>query len=910
VTDQREFPPGTGAPLGPPVAVPKGPPPAPAPMGPPAPAPKGPQGAEPLGRPGASGRPGAPPPPSPPPVQPGWPVPPPSRPQPAGAVPLLTHDAAGGRWAPAGYGPDGFPPETAGPDGAQRGPEFPRGHGPGPRPPATAAYATSRAGAAVAPRRPPPGGRPGGPAGPGGPRPPVRGDSGGRRWRRRLVRAGLVLFGLVVLVPVVAFLVGWVIFDVPSADQTAVTQIATFKYADGAALATIRPDNVNRTIVPIDQVPEHVRHAVLAAEDRSFYSNPGFDITGIGRALWNQATGGVGGGSTITQQYIKVSTGQDQFSLLRKYKEVVLAVKVSQEQTKDQILGNYLNVIYLGRGAYGIQAASQAYFGKDAKDLDVSEAAMLAGTIQSPSRWDPAKNPDKSKERWNFVLDGMVAQGWLPAADRAKQTFPQFLPEPPASGGIPGDAAGHVYNLAKAELEARGISEQEINTEGLTIDLTIDSKRQQQAVDAVTKVLKGQPANLRSALVSVDPKTGAIMAYYGGPNGVGTDYAQAMRQPGSSFKPFVLAAALQGNVLDPTGQPVGLGSLYDGSSPQTFLGIPVSNSEGFSCNPCDVRTAMTKSVNTVFYKMGIDTGPARVVDAAHQAGIPSEELPNPTAGIALGDKEVRPIDMASAFATFAADGIRHEPYVVTKVTAADGRVLYDHGRSTGSQAIPQPVARNVTEAMKDVPTSSLIPIAGGRAEAGKTGTVQHPTLNNQNKDAWMVGFTPSVSTAVWVGTDTSEPIKNAQGRPVFGRMLPGSIWQGYMNAATRGTPVDQFSPFVPLGTPPAAPVVDGSGDGNESDKSGDNSDDSDKKRDKDKKDKHHDDSSSSDGSDSSSGDGSNSSDSRDSGDSGSSGDSSSDDNAVFERPGGLLVPNLRNTGGSVAPVAQTRPLSP
>ena len=240
-------------------------------------------------------------------------------------------------------------------------------------------------------------------------------------------------------------------------------------------------------------MPPHVRQAVLSAEDRSFYSNPGFDLTGIGRALWNQATGGIGGGSTITQQYVKVSTGQDSASLWRKYKEIVLAVKISQEQSKDQILENYLNVIYLGRGAYGIQAASQAYFGKDVKDLSVSEGAMLAGTIQSPSRWDPAKNLEKSTERWNFVLDGMVAQGWLPGADRAQQEFPAFLPEAPQGGGIPGDAGGHVYKLAMDELTARGITEQEINTEGLTIDLTIDSKRQEQAVAAVTKVLKGQP---------------------------------------------------------------------------------------------------------------------------------------------------------------------------------------------------------------------------------------------------------------------------------------------------------------------------------------------------------------------------------------------------------------------------------
>jgi membrane peptidoglycan carboxypeptidase len=632
---------------------------------------------------------------------------------------------------------------------------------------------------------------------------PRRPSAGGRGRKtvspwRRVRRISYVVLGLLLIGPFVAFVVGWFMFPVPSSQEVALAQVATFEFEDGGELATVRPENENRIAVTLDKVPKHVRDAVLSAEDRSFYSNPGFDFMGIGRAVYNQLTNKAGGGSTVTQQYIKVSTGEDDVSLWRKYKEIVLAVKISKEKTKDEILENYLNTIYLGRGAYGIQAAAKAYFNKDVGALTVSEGAMLAGIIQSPSRWDPAKNPERSQERWNFVLDGMVEQGWLDRGERATQTFPQ-LPDIPeqTGGGIPGDDRYHIYERAVDELAKHGITQDVIATRGVTVTTTVQQPLQAEAVDTVKKQTARQPDNLRSGLVSIDPKTGAIRSYYGGTNGLGTDYAMAFRQPGSSFKPFVLAAALEGN------DGFGLGTELDGRGPRAFQGRAgvVRNVEGVSCDLCGAKYAMTESINTWFYQLGIDVGPANVAKAAHQAGIPDDLLQNPSGGISLGDKEVHPVDMASAYATFAAEGVYHEPYIVSRVEAADGEVLYEHADSAGQQVMSQQVARNVIEAMLDVAEKKKYPLSG-RQVAAKTGTAQLEGSSSDNRDAWFVGFTPGKATAVWVGTDKSDPIRTAQGRPIFGSGLPGQIWHEFMQTATEDDPPEQFSTFVPIGTPP------------------------------------------------------------------------------------------------------------
>ncbi|MHA6782397.1 transglycosylase domain-containing protein [Pseudonocardia saturnea] len=603
--------------------------------------------------------------------------------------------------------------------------------------------------------------------------------------RRRFRTVAIAGLATVLLGPLLAFGLGWVFFSVPNPTDAVTNQVALVAYADGSRLTRLVPEEGNRIAVPIDEVPQHVRDAVLAAEDRTFYSNPGFDLTGILRAVWNQLQGGSGGGSTITQQYVKNALVGDDYSLWRKYKEVVLAVKISQERTKDEILGDYLNAIYFGRGAYGIQSASQAYFGKPVQLIDASEAALLAGLIQSPSRWDPARNPDRAVERWQFVLDGMVAQGWLGPAERQAALFPPTIEPRRAAAGVPADSGGHIVTAVTAELDTLGITAEDLAQEGLRITTTIDPDRQQQAVDAAHAALDGQPANLRSAMVAIDPQSGGILAYYGGDNGVGLDYARVQRLAGSTFKPFVVLAGLQ---QDP---PVGLGEVYDGEE------VPgLRNAEGADCDRCDLKQAMTVSNNVVFNTLAKQVGPENVAAAARAAGI-TAPLDDPNEGIALGNKEVSALELASAYATIAGGGVWHRPHLVREVVTADGRVLFS-AQSEGERRFPERVARNVAESMLEVAATDGLALPDGRPVAAKTGTVQS-RFDGENNDAWMAGFTPSLSTSVWIGTDQNSPIRTAGGTPISGAGLPGEVWQDFMGDALAEVPVETFAPYRPIG---------------------------------------------------------------------------------------------------------------
>ncbi|MHC1561776.1 transglycosylase domain-containing protein, partial [Actinomycetospora sp. C-140] len=607
------------------------------------------------------------------------------------------------------------------------------------------------------------------------------------RWRRvrRSVYAGLAAM---VAAPVLSMVLGFIFIPVPNADDAVESQLNTVSFADGSVLARIAPgEQGNRQKVNLDQVPPPVRFAVLSAEDRSFFSNSGFDITGFGRAVYKNLTGGSGGGSTITQQYVKNAMVGDEYSLTRKYKELIISLKISQERSKDEILGDYLNSIYFGRGAYGIQAASQAYFGKPVETLNPAEGALLAGVIQAPSKWDPAQNLDESVRRWNYVMDGMVAQGWLPAPERAAAQFPATVPPRRVTGGVPDDDRGHIYSAVRDELRTLGIDEDALVTQGLQIQTTIQPQAQREAAEANQRQMRGQPDNLRSATVSIDPRTGGILAYFGGANGSGLDYARVEKQAGSTFKPFVLLAALQ---HDP---PIGISTEFDG---RAIPGQTPRNVDGADCANCSLKRAMTLSNNVVYNALGNRVGPQAVAAAARQAGI-SQPMDNPNSGIALGNQETTAVDLASAYATFSNEGVYHRPHLVQRVTTANGEVLFDQSTDQGEQRIDPRVARNVTEAMRDVPDYDGVSLQGGRQSAAKTGTVQSHVAD-QNNDAWMAGYTPGASTAVWVGTDDNTPIKTSDGRPVYGHGLPSEIWKSFMDEALDDTPRQTFGPFTPV----------------------------------------------------------------------------------------------------------------
>jgi membrane peptidoglycan carboxypeptidase len=622
------------------------------------------------------------------------------------------------------------------------------------------------------------------------------------RWRQLSLRAKILsgvagFFLLIFLLGVI----GYLLTDLPAPNGT--NQASSIRYSDGSEIGRVGAEN--RKLVSLNDVSDPAQKAVLAAEDRGFYSEPGISPRGIFRALVaNLKGGGVQqGGSTITQQYAKNAYLSHERTFTRKVKEFFISLKLAHKLSKDQILENYLNTIYFGRGAAGIEVASNTYFNKHAKDLTVAEGAVLAASIRSPAAYDPTRHATRAKGRWNYVLDGMVKKGWLTKQERAGLKYPTVLEPGKGGGARTNDRSGpngFILDHVEEELAQHGFTEDRLAQGGYVVQTTIRKQAQDAAVAAMKVIPDAKPgdkAAVQGALVGIVPGTGEVYAYYGGRDGnKGFDYGSSGRgvQPGSSFKPYTLAAALD--------QGIGLGTRVDGSSPQTFAGQVVHNDVGDPpLGQIDLVKATELSVNTAYYNLAKKVGVNNIADVAHRAGIPEgdtlkDDQGGRGLGITLGVYPVHVIDQANGYATFANNGVAAKPFFVKSVRDRDNNTVYGV-KQVNSRAFGADVAADATYALQQVVNSGTGTRAqlAGRPAAGKTGTT------SENKNAWFCGYTPQLSAAVWIGRANGDPLKGVLGSTggVYGGTVPAGIWKQFMEGALQGQDVKQFPPRANVG---------------------------------------------------------------------------------------------------------------
>ncbi|MFE6226547.1 transglycosylase domain-containing protein [Streptomyces sp. NPDC057854] len=616
-------------------------------------------------------------------------------------------------------------------------------------------------------------------------------------------KALLGTFLLLGLIGVGGLYTVYLLVPVPTANAEATMQSNIYKYANGTILA--RTGEINREIVGLDKIPLPVQRSFVAAENKTFYKDNGVDIKGTTRAAWNTLTGkGKQGGSTITQQFVKnFYLSQDQ-TATRKLKEMVIAIKVDEEMTKSEILAGYINTSYYGRSSYGIQAAARAYYGTDAAKLTTAQGAYLASLLQAPNQYDwtsaSATGRKLVEERWNYVLDNMVEMGWLPAAERAGMKFPV----PRAPRPLPGmeGQTGYLVEAANQELMRQGVSEEDIKAGGWTITLNIDEKKQKDLVAAVDKQLEDKidrkgdkkAATVQAGATSVDPETGAVVAMYGGVGATEHWMSNATRrdyQPASTFKPIVLASAVDNRAETQDGRPIGLQTVYDGTSKRPVVGsdIPFApeNEDDWSYGPVTVQRATDKSINSVYAQMIVDVGPEKTKRTALALGMKDGQDFGATPAMSLGTMGASTLDMAGAYATLDNHGKKVTPAVVKSAQHSDRQV--DMVKQTGEQVISRRAADTVTRAMQGVVSNgSGFRAAGDYQAAGKTGTSEN------NRSAWFVGYTPELVTAVALfGEDTSGKIAQQvtltdsiePGRANGGR-YPAMIWGEYTERALNG----------------------------------------------------------------------------------------------------------------------------
>ncbi|WP_061961266.1 transglycosylase domain-containing protein [Demequina flava] len=663
---------------------------------------------------------------------------------------------------------------------------------------ATGVQATTKSGGAGAGKPAASGGGKGGDGGAGG-SDDEKGPLGWKGWIKRILLWLLIAILAVTIVGIVALIIVYARLEIPEPDDFAQAEASVFYYADGET-EMARLGVADRESVAIEDLPDYVPQAFVAAEDRTFYTNSGINIPGMLSALWDTVVNdNPRGGSSITQQYVeRYYVGETTTSIPGKIKETLLALKIDSQQSKDEVLENYMNTIYLGRGAYGIDAASREFYDKHAADLTIEEAAMLAGIVPAPSAWDPAVDHDKAEERWNYVLSGMVDTEYLTQSERDDITeFPE--PIDPSNEDTFGGTQGYILQAALDEVEAdTGIGRDEVESQGYSIITTINPDHQQAAEDAVGEMPDDHADNLQVGVVTVEADTGAITSLYGGSdylerqrNAVTQDVAQA----GSTFKPFALVGGLERGIA--------LSSQYLGDNEMEFPGFddPVRNFGGVSYGWVDLVQATQDSINTAYVGLSQDIGPEVVMDTAIRAGLPEDTLGlEANASNVLGTASPHAIDMASAYATFATGGLSTEPYLVASLTDREGEVAYER-EPEPERVFEEDVMADTTYAMQQVVQggSGITARELGRPLAGKTGT------SNDNRSAWFVAFAPQIVGAVnmyQVGEDGStEQITPFGGySEITGGSVPASIWTWMMEDILEDYPVEEFPDRANVGT--------------------------------------------------------------------------------------------------------------
>jgi penicillin-binding protein 1A len=621
---------------------------------------------------------------------------------------------------------------------------------------------------------------------------------------RKILIAILAFF---IIVPVVAVGVGYISYQsistrgpLPAEKPQPEAGTSYIYAADGSLIGSFKGAET-RTVVPIGEISEPMKIATVAAEDRNFYKHKGVDLPSIVRAGWQNLTDKeiTQGGSTITQQLAKnvYTSGDKTFN--RKAKETVIAAQLEKHFTKDEILTKYLNTVYFGDSAYGVEAAAQSYFRKPAKELTLSESALLAGVLPAPSEYSPRSHPQVAEQRRQLVLNQIEEYKLAPKeeVDKARAESPTIHPPPDTVGPYP-----FFQDYVRIYLLSKGYSPELIYNGGLRIETTLDPRLQAKGQEVLKKTLP-EEKDPDAALVSIEPSTGFVRTLVGG-----TDWNQSKvnlalghlgggsgRQAGSAFKPFVLTRAYEVGVkpekvypAPPTVQPRGFTK-------------PVGNYEGGSFGSANLNKGMASSINTVFAQLIADVGVHQTAETAVKLGITSLDLTKPIyPTLSIGAYEVSPLDMASAYGTFATGGLRQIPTPILRLIDREGNVIEDNTQRQATRVMDENVANNVTKTLTGVVTGGTGTAARlDRPVAGKTGT------SDKYQNAWFVGYTPQLSTAVWMGYKESNNISlyNVRGvSRVTGGSHPARMWKEFMVEAVKDTPVMQFpaaGPIKPVG---------------------------------------------------------------------------------------------------------------